>query len=500
MICAHCGSETAEAPCSGCARSPLLGGRYRLLQGVATDESERVYRGEDSRSAGAVLLRRIDTRRVDAEDLVRALDAHLKPLLRIHHPGLPRRRRCEATQDAAWMVRQWIDGPTLEARIATEGAFSLGDALDVTARILEDLGVLHGQEPPIPHGALRPDNVRFDPQGRPVLLGRMGTLPLLEDPGHPHRELQEDPAGLAPEQRGGPPSPRADLYAAGALCIAMLTGRPADSLVHGGRIAWERAIALPPALGRWLDRVIDPAPGRRPASATSALRRLAEAREAAPAAALARRAPPPRTTAAEELPTMVVREALPPTVAARPVAAPSPAPWPSPEATPTRQGRRPAPADLAPTSIGRRPTAAEIAAAEPTTVGRRLTRDDIAAAEPTTVGRRLSDADITAAQQRRLDRAATEPTTVQPRPAVPERAGDPPTDRAAQPGSNPFDPPTGFARRASEIEYTGPRPPTLVRPPSEAPRTSAFENPVFVALGLALLGVALWQVVSRLTG
>ena len=40
MICAHCGSETAETPCSACALSPLLGGRYRLLKTVQEAEDE----------------------------------------------------------------------------------------------------------------------------------------------------------------------------------------------------------------------------------------------------------------------------------------------------------------------------------------------------------------------------------------------------------------------------------------------------------------------------
>jgi serine/threonine protein kinase len=506
MICAHCGSETAEAPCSGCARSPLLGGRYRLLATVEQGEHERVYRGEDSRGGGAVLLRRIDTRRVKAADLGRALDAHLKPLFRIHHPGLPRRRRSETTQRAAWMVRRWVDGPSLPDRVLRNGAFSLQDAVETTDRILEDLEVLHEQSPPIPHGALRPGNVRFNDKGRPVLLGRMGTRALLGDPGHPQRTLREDTTGLAPEQRGGEASVGADLYAAGALCITMLTGRPASSLERGGRIAWEQAVSLPSTLGRWLDRMIDPAPGRRPGSAAAARQRLTDARASLPEALLAHPAPLRRAAAPvdEELPTMVMRDELPTTMMQSPMLEERRPRWPRPDATPTSSGRRPAPADLAPTSIGRRPTADEIAAAEPTTMRPRLTREDIAAAEPTNMGRRPSRAELAASEPttvgRSLSRADLEPTTMGPGLATRERTGDAPTDSAHRPGHNPFDPPTGFARRASEIEHTGPRPPTQVRPPSAPARNSAFENPVFVAVGLALLGVALWQVVSRLTG
>jgi len=513
MICAHCGSETAESPCSGCARSPLLGGRYRLLSTIERDEQEAVYRGEDSRSGGAVLLRRIDTRRVDAADLGRALDAHLKPLFRIHHPGLPRRRRAETTQGATWMVRRWVNGPSLSERVAREGAFTLQDALEITDRILEDLEVLHEQSPPIPHGELRPRNVRFDEKGRPVLLGRMGTRPLLADPGHPQRALREDTVGLAPEQRGGEASVGADLYAAGALCISMLTGQPSSSLERGGRIAWERSVSLPGTLGRWLDRMIDPAPRRRPGSAAAARQGLDNARAGLSEALLAQLANPNPDAAslAEQLPTTKTPSPLGEDARPR---------WPRPEATPTSSGRRPVPADLAPTSIGRRPTPEEIAEAEPTTWGRRINPEDLAATEPTTTGRRpgreapsrsetggirrrSSAADVATYEPtaigQRPDRAALEGANIVPSQTPRAWQTDAPTDSARRPGRNPFDSPTGFARRASEIEHTGPRPPTLVRPQSSPGRNSVFENPLFVAVGLALLGVALWQVVSRLT-
>lgn len=504
MICAHCGSETAEAPCSGCARSPLLGGRYRLLSTIEQAEQERVYRGEDSRSGGAVLLRRIDTRRVDPAVLGQRLDTHLKPLFRIHHPGLPRRRRAETTDGAVWTIRQWVDGPSLPDRIASRGAFPLGEVLTATDRILEDLEVLHEQDPPYPHGALRPGNVRFDVRNRPVLLGRMGILPLLADPGHPSRKLREDTTGLAPEQRGDEASVRADIYAAGAVCIAMLTGRPASSLKRSGRIAWEQAVTLPAQLGQWLDRMIDPAPGRRPESAATARARLRDACAGLPDALLSQPAPDRKAAAPvdEELPTMVVREELPTTVMQSPLRAAARPEWPHPDATPSGSGRRPAPTNLAPTSIGRRPTAAEIEAAQPTSMGRRPTLDDLGASEPTTMARRPSRDDIAAAEPTTIGQRPTldEPTPAPPTPrATPgERTTDAPTDRA--PRLNPFDQPTGFARRASEIEHTGPRPPTQVRPHIEPRRGSVFENPVFVAVGLALLGVALWQVVSRLGG
>jgi serine/threonine protein kinase len=67
---------------------------------------------------------------------------------------------------------------------------------------------------------------------------------------------------MAPEVPGGAaPDPRQDLYAVGVLARRLLTGLPPGSAHHGAR----------GDLDALLDRLVDPDPGARPATAAEAL-------------------------------------------------------------------------------------------------------------------------------------------------------------------------------------------------------------------------------------
>jgi hypothetical protein len=92
---------------------------------------------------------------------------------------------------------------------------------------------------------------------------------------------------VAPEHREDQPDARGDLYSLGAIVHLMTLGRGpiAPPLIHpmtstllhraGGSLETKRPASFPPALGELLDRLTDPDPARRPASAREAGEALA---------------------------------------------------------------------------------------------------------------------------------------------------------------------------------------------------------------------------------
>ncbi len=462
MICAYCRSNTTEAPCGVCARSPLLAGRYRLVS-VASDEEDVVtFLAEDSRRSGdATIVRRIALRRVAAEEVAARLDRVLAPLGGLHHPGIPRYKRAitAMTQDgeAVWVARDLVDGPSLAEAIARHGAHPLRVTLDIVEGVLELLVLLGDLEPPLPHGDLRPGNIRVRPGGRVAILGFGALRAALEDPGFPRRRLRPEPAGLAPEQRSGECTIPADLYAVGALAAGLLTGLAPAKLQREGRIAWEHHVRLPGELGAFLDRLVDPAPARRPASARVALAELHALRGRLPDGAEALALDEPFHEA-DELPTTMMSPVDPELLAVGAASARRPPGGSAP--------------DDEPTTMGPRPTAAALRAVE---------RVDLV---PPPVGRAGF---------------AEEPRTGSGKPVRPTGRASlsegPPTGSAPRPDlSSPF------AVRASDIENTAPRPATLVRPPTTPAEREkgVFSNSVFIAVGLAVLGIAFIQVLLLL--
>jgi serine/threonine protein kinase len=450
MICAYCRARTQESPCNNCARSSQLGGRYRLLKEVGDNNDIVSFRAEDSRrSAAQVLARYVRLRRVEPSTMAKRLDQILEPLSGTHHAGLPRYKRALVAPGeggtGVWVVREFIDGPTLAEAVKRHGAHPLHVVMDLLEGVLSALEALHDNAKPVLHGDVRPEHVRIRSGGVPVLLNFGTITTCFADLGYPARRLRPNPAGQAPEQRAGSPSVRADLYGAGAVAAGLLAGHDPARLQRSGRIAWEEKVRLPGEFGAFLDRLVDPAPRRRPETAAAARATLDQIRRRLMPDAQAHLLEEEEAHVMEDLPTTMM---------------------PAFETSMTQSAIAPSPLDEQPTSEGRRPVAGHDPTSDPT--------------------RTMRPAHLTGSP-----RAASRLS----RPAPPQPAAQ----RSPAPWSHPAlrDLPTG-SFTASQLEATGPRPPTHVRPREPKKSGGVFGNPIFVAVVLTGLAVALVQVIIRL--
>jgi eukaryotic-like serine/threonine-protein kinase len=118
--------------------------------------------------------------------------------------------------------------------------------------LLRGLGYLHARG--IVHGDVKPENVLVDPAGRARLIDF--DLSLREDSALRTRGIFGTIAYLSPEQaRGERPAPASDLYAAGVMLLAALTGEVPFTGSISDVVAAHRATVPPlpsahdPALG-----------------------------------------------------------------------------------------------------------------------------------------------------------------------------------------------------------------------------------------------------------
>ena len=159
----------------------------------------------------------------------------------LSHPGLPRLKELNADHDPAFLVLEAIEGPTLAARLG-DGAPALGDALALAIKLASAVEALHNQQPPVVHGAIRPEHVILGPAG-PVLLGFGATAAAqIESEGLQHSgDWGRTTRGLGPAElvyvapevvRGESPDQTADIYSLAVLLFEMTTARrpePGDS-------------------------------------------------------------------------------------------------------------------------------------------------------------------------------------------------------------------------------------------------------------------------------
>lgn len=208
--------------------------------------------------------------------------------------GIPRRpdlagpQRYEDEGSSFTCVYPWVEGITLEDSLM-EGKLSLEAAVSRLQEILMALSALH--EAGFLHGSLKPSNVVCTSVG--TVLAGVGGLPL---PGRLGTVEIRDALYLAPEIAGvldAPIGPAADLYAAGAIAIACLTGSSpfAAGELNGILRAHlnfdlEACVAIPKPLRPILQRLLGQRPENRYISASAALDDLQnlEADRRAPAA------------------------------------------------------------------------------------------------------------------------------------------------------------------------------------------------------------------------
>lgn len=235
-------------------------GEWTLEAAISNPPGEaatRVFRAAGPGGSAAI--------KVFAPAATHAAAAEAGALSTLEHPSFP--RLLARGQPPAWLALEWIDGQPLSA------ALTPGNAAALAAQLLGALSHAHSRG--ILHGDLRPENILVEPSGRLVVidLGLGGPTDRLDAR---HATVSGTPAYLAPERiAGGPPSPAADLHAAGALLVDCLCGSAGlDALRAGrlGKIPWPQELA--DALRSVILGLVGRDPDRRPASAGEALEHL----------------------------------------------------------------------------------------------------------------------------------------------------------------------------------------------------------------------------------
>ena len=268
----------------------LLQGRYRIVAAIGRGGMGAVYEARDERLRSPVAVKELLG---SGPELRRAFAREAQLLANLKHTALPRVIDHFQDEVGQFLVMEFIPGPDLAALLKAhlkddQGPFPPEQVYEWADQLLAALEYLHGQQPPVIHRDIKPQNVKVTPQGQLMLLdfGLAKGLPAATTTSTSRQSLYGYTLFYAPfEQiRGAGTDARSDLYAVGATLYMLLTGRDEPNALERAEEAMSRrpdpllpARTCNPRVSPALDAVLLQAMALdradRPASAT-ALRRM----------------------------------------------------------------------------------------------------------------------------------------------------------------------------------------------------------------------------------
>ena len=226
--------------------------------------------------------------------------AEARRLARVRHPHILTVHGVDVRDGRAGMWTELVHGETLEALLASRGAFGAPEAAAIGLDLCRALAAVHGAG--LAHGDVKAANVMREQGGRIVLMD-FGSGSDTSPGATGGASLTGTPLSAAPETlSGAPASPASDLYSLGALLFRLVTGRHPvtaatlaelrEKHARGERESLRGARPdLPTAFVAAVERALEREPVRRWPDAGSFERALLEA--LAPATAAVAEAPAP---------------------------------------------------------------------------------------------------------------------------------------------------------------------------------------------------------------
>jgi len=281
--------------CAACSAPLVLGGRFVVLEPLASHGSAHTLGGIDRESGAPVILKTLSISGLADWKQLELFQRGIKVLRGLSHPGLPRHLGdgdfARGGETIHFWAQERVPGRTLAEALEHGQRWSEARGRALADALLEILEYLQGFSPPILHRDVKPSNVIERPDGGFTLIDFDLVKDTLDPEGGETTALGT--AGYAPlEQLMGRPVPASDVYGLGATLVALLSRKsPADLLDEdASRLDFRPHVRVSDAFAGFLEQLVEPRVSRRPVDATAAraLLRATVAGEATASAAAMR--------------------------------------------------------------------------------------------------------------------------------------------------------------------------------------------------------------------
>jgi len=229
-VCPFDGSETKDDKMVG----TTFADRYEILSVLGSGSGGTVYKARHRFMNRLAAIKVMHPELMADLDLVHRFRQEAAAASCLEHPNVIRVIDFGVANDGtAFMIQEFVDGPTLREIIDREGAIPAPIAVELFKQICLGMGFAHRAG--IVHRDLKPSNVLVSGYGTPemrVKIADFGVAKLVRtDSTSPVKTelglVIGSPLYMSPEQcRGQQLDKRADIYSMGCMMYETLTGRP----------------------------------------------------------------------------------------------------------------------------------------------------------------------------------------------------------------------------------------------------------------------------------
>lgn len=208
----------------------LQGGRFKVTSQLTAGGLSAIYLAEKPDKRIVVIKEAVVPPRADEKTRVKAkelFDREARMLVKLSHPRIARVFDHFVEDGREYLVLEYIPGQSLRQLVTRDGPQTEDQVLDWAIDIVDILDYLHGQNPPIIHRDVSPDN---------LLLREDGVLFMIdfgaanEFVGSATGTLIGKQSYIPPEQFRGKAQPASDIYALGGTLYYLLTGSEPEAL------------------------------------------------------------------------------------------------------------------------------------------------------------------------------------------------------------------------------------------------------------------------------
>lgn len=203
-------------------------GKYKLTERIGSGGMAEVYKAYHPKLERYVTVKIRHSYLAEGEDFLTRFEREAKAVASLRHPHIVQIHDFDVEDDIYFMVMEYIDGGTLQARMVELSRKStympVDQVLSILCQVAEALDYAHKKG--IIHRDIKPSNILLDSAGNAFLsdfgIARMMGGTQFTSTG----SLIGTPTYMSPEQgRGDELTPVSDIYSLGVILYELLTGK-----------------------------------------------------------------------------------------------------------------------------------------------------------------------------------------------------------------------------------------------------------------------------------